>query len=319
MTQPEQTNPHPAAIRVQDASFSYGKKSAFQHLDLTIANGEFFALLGRNGAGKSSLVNCLMGFFEPQQGTVEILGQNVWHQRHTLMNDVALVSESPNVPLTMTARAAARFCARLGQPGRFDHSLFKTLLEEGEVSPRKAFRFLSRGQKTQVTLALALAARPRVLVLDDPTLGLDAVARRRVYRALIEHQTVHEVTVFMTTHDLSAVDGLATHVGFLRQGTLVENGEVAHLKGRYRIANLARKQPLEELPGMIVRESDNPLGYQVLLALDESSHAAALPDPWTVPTVEELFLALLDEPGTGDPNPAATGSTGSRHNLRRVS
>lgn len=316
MTQPEHTNQQPAAIRVQDARFSYGKKTAFEHLDLTIQSGDFFALLGRNGAGKSSLVNCLMGFFEPQQGTVEVLGHNVWRHRHTLMNDVALVPESPNVPLTMTPRTAARFCARLGQPGRFDHGLFKALLEEGDVPPGKAFRSLSRGQKTQVTLALALAARPRVLVLDDPTLGLDAVARRRIYRALIELQTMQEVTIFMTTHDLAAVDGLATHVGFLRQGTLMESGEVAQLKARYRIANLARRQPLEDLPGTIVRENNNPLGYQVLLALDEPTQAVSLPDPWTVPTVEELFLALLDEPGTEGPSPDLADSP---HSLRRVS
>ncbi len=292
---------NPTAIHVANASYTYdGKNPAFDDLSFTVEHGDFFALLGRNGAGKSSLVNCLMGFFRPSTGAVDVLGRNVWTHRRDLMNDVALVPEVPNVPPTMSPRSAARFCDRLGQRGRFDHALFGEHLEHANVNPSKAFRTLSRGQKNQVTLALALAARPRLLILDDPTLGLDAVARKRTYQALIEHQTEHEVTLFMTTHDLSALDGLATHVGFLDHGRLIECDSVVALKERYRIGAVGGET--NDFPGDVVRQHTTSIGRRVLIDLSGSTRAtnsgsAILSDDdseWTAPTIEELFVALLE-------------------------
>lgn len=292
--QPEQNS----AIEVRSASYAYRPSStAFRNLSFSLEEGGFLALLGRNGAGKSSLVHCLMGFLKATEGSLSILGLDPWSQRRELMKHVSLVPEAPNVPPQMSPRSAARFRSKfLG--GRFDHSFFDALLERGNVDRTKSFRSLSRGQKTQTTIALALASRPALLILDDPTLGLDAVARTQLYQLLIEQQSEWEHSVLITTHDLGALDGLASHVGFLNQGELVEYGRVEELKSTYRLLDVGPGEEPKELgSAKVLRRHTSSLSDQLLLRRTEGG-AAATALPGTVPTIEELFVALLQDQDT---------------------
>ena len=294
-----EASPAPAAIAVQQLTDGYGRTPVLTGIDLQVGEGDFFALLGRNGAGKSTLVQSVLGFRRPQRGRLNVLGVDPWHERRTLMREVALVPETPNVPPHMTVGRAARFVATFLPRGRFDRTHFDALLDEDEIAPQARFGRLSRGQKSSVGLALALASRPRLLVLDDPTLGLDAVARRRAYRRLIEHQAEHGSTIFLTTHDLAAVDGLATHVGFLHRTELPVVGEVEELKQRFRLADVTATEDAERLPGRVVRLDTGALGGRALIELDADSIANVDDDPGlTQPTVEDLFVALLEEPET---------------------
>ena len=183
-----------------------------------------YALLGRNGAGKSSLVRCLLGQQRPQAGEVRLFGQDAWRGRQELMARVGVVPEEPDAPPELTARQLVLLCGRLNR--RWDApSVFERLQRFG-VPLETAFRRLSKGEKGAVMLALALGHGPELLVLDDPTLGLDVVARRTVFAEVIGDLADRGTTVLVTTHDLSGVEGIADRIGILRAGHLVLEGEL---------------------------------------------------------------------------------------------
>lgn len=297
-----------AVIHVEGLTDGYDGTTVLDRVGFAVEGAALFALLGRNGAGKSTLVQSLLGFRRPAAGRTSVFGVDPWLHRRRLMRDIAFVPETPSVPPQMTVRGAARFVATFLPRSRFDHSVFQGLLQEDDLSPNARFGRLSRGQKSSVGLALALASRPRLLVLDDPTLGLDAVVRRRTYQRLIEYQAEHGATVFLTTHDLAAMDGLATHVGFLHRGALPVCGAVDDLKRRFRLVDLDAGSEPDQLPGRIVRTSSASLGRRALVEIegDASGPSTEQDLEFTAPTIEDLFVALLEEqPSDREPGASA--------------
>jgi ABC-2 type transport system ATP-binding protein len=220
-----------AVVRFDGLSVRYGKLTAVDDLTLEVPKGGVFALLGRNGSGKSSTVRCLLGQQRPTAGRSEILGFDSWRQRRTAMERVGVVPENPDVPPDTTADRIEKFMARVTPFWRSANYFDR--LESMGVPRKQRFARLSKGQQRQLALALALAGSPWLLVLDDPTLGLDAVARRKLYEELIGEIADRGTTVFLTTHDLAGVEGIADRVGILREGSLLVDEKLEVLKARY--------------------------------------------------------------------------------------
>src|SRR5207249_1353675 len=141
-----------------------------------VPRGTVFALLGRNGTGKSSLVRCALGQQKPTRGATRLFGEDAWASRPRAMARIGVVPEEPDAPPDMTAAELLAFCAPLYET--WDDAAARARLERSAVPLRAPFGTLSKGQKGAVMLALALAAAPELLILDDPTLRLDSVARR---------------------------------------------------------------------------------------------------------------------------------------------
>ena len=220
----------PAEVR--RLTVRYGRLLACSDVSFSVSPGSVYALLGRNGAGKSSLVRCLLGEQRPQSGGAILFGEPVWNHRARLLARVGVVPEEPDAPPAMTPEQIADFCRRL-YPSWDAASVTRRLVRFG-VPGKTPFGRLSKGQKGQVLLAMALAPEPDLLVLDDPTLGLDVVARRALWEELVEDLADRGTTVFLTTHDLASIEGIATRVGILKEGRLVLDEEVETLKSRFR-------------------------------------------------------------------------------------
>lgn len=253
-------------IVLEGLTVQYGNRLALDHVSLTVPEGAVYALLGRNGAGKSSLVRCLLGEQKPSGGRAMLLGREVWSERSAVLALAGVVPEEPDAPPSMTARQLSRFCSRL-YPA-WDAAGLEERLKRFGVSAATPFGKLSKGQKGQVSLALALASSPRLLVLDDPTLGLDAVARKAVFEELIGELADRGTTVFITTHDLAGVERIADRVGVLRAGRLVLDEEMETLKSRFS-------------------------------RYDETSSLKGGPEGTTL-TLEEIFITLTSEPQESD-------------------
>ncbi len=232
------------AIGISDLTVRYGRTLAVDNVALNVAKGSVYALVGRNGAGKSSLVRCLLGEQKPEHGTSMLLGEDAWSHRAALMQRIGIVTEEADAPPEMKVSSIARFCSRLYD--RWDQESVETRLRTFGVPMASRFGSLSKGQKKQVSLALALANSPELLVLDDPTLGLDVVARRSLFEEVIGDLADRGTTIFITTHDLAGVETFADRVGMMENGRLVLDEEVDALKSRFRRIRFAARPVIDD-------------------------------------------------------------------------
>lgn len=286
------------AVEVRDLTVKYGRKVAAEQVRFSVPRGSVYALLGRNGAGKSSLVRCLLGLQRATSGDAAIFGENTWTHRRSLMQRVGVVSEEADAPPEMSVAALGRFCAQMY--ARWDDELLQAHLRAFDIPLSERFGSLSKGQKKQVMLALALAMSPDLLVLDDPTLGLDVVARRSLFEEVIDELAQRGITVLLTTHDLAGVEGLVDCVGIMKNGRLVLDEELEPLKARFRrIRFAAQPVALEKsaLRTAIVRRWG--AGAEAIVTnyddvAFERLHANAEVSPMTL---EEIFIAVAGENG----------------------
>ena len=231
-------------ILIRDVTLRYGRTTALDRLDLHVPEGSVYALLGRNGSGKSSLVKALLGHRKPDGGALEVDGLDPWKARHRLMGRIAATPETPDAPPAMKVGAIGDFVGSF-HPA-WDAAGFRGRLERFGIPLGKRFGELSRGQKGLVMLSLALAQKPALLLLDDPTLGLDPVARRFVFDELIGELADRGTTVLLTTHDLEGIERIATHLGILGKGKLLVEGEIEELR-QSAVARGAAAPRLESL------------------------------------------------------------------------
>ncbi len=275
----------------------YGDRVALDSVSLAVEEGAVYALLGRNGAGKSSLVRCLLGEQKPAAGRVSLLGREVWKERAAILSEVGVVPEEPDMPPAQSPRQISRFCSRLYP--RWDGAGVEARLKRFGISMGTPFSRLSKGQKAQVAMALALGASPRLLVLDDPTLGLDAVARKAVFEELIGELADRGTTVFITSHDLAGVERIADRVAVLRQGKLVLDEEMETLKHRFRRLSfpMAEREPqLEALAPVAV--AARGWGIEAVVSRYAAEHLGKPGDDGpevSALTLEEIFIALTGE------------------------
>ncbi|HEY0141370.1 MAG TPA: ABC transporter ATP-binding protein [Thermoanaerobaculia bacterium] len=228
-------------IRVAGVSVRYGRRVVVDDVSLEVSAGAVYALLGRNGAGKSSLVRSILGQLEPAAGKVELFGEDAWRRRAALMDRIGVVPEDPDAPPEMRVRNLGKFWASLYS--RWTQSAFDERIARFGIGAERRFGELSKGQKKQVMLALALATSPELLILDDPTLGLDVVARKSLFDEVIGDMADRGITVLVTTHDLAPVEAIADRVGILKDGRLMLDEEVETLKSRFRRIRFA-SQPV---------------------------------------------------------------------------
>ncbi|HEX7150801.1 MAG TPA: protein kinase [Thermoanaerobaculia bacterium] len=205
-------------------------KPVLDHLDLTIERGSIYALLGRNGAGKSTLLRTVLGLYRRDAGRVLLFGRDPQAHDAKLLNRIGYVPESLTLYDTMTVGELVRLLPDVY--ASWDHALAYRLLARYELPLDTKVRTFSRGMRTKVSLLAALAHRPELLVLDDPTLGLDAVILDEFFDTIREVSRNEGTTVLLASHNIDDVARVATHVGFLGRGKIVYSEELASLRKR---------------------------------------------------------------------------------------
>jgi ABC-2 type transport system ATP-binding protein len=221
-----------APVAIDHLTVRYGRRVALQDVSFTVSPGATVALLGRNGAGKTSLVRGLLGQQRPERGTIRIFGRDVWRERAVVMERVGVVPEESDLPPELTAEALVRFCGSLYR--RWDPTAILARLRRLEVPPQVPSGRLSKGQRAQLALALALGHGPELLVLDDPTLGLDAIARRSFFGEVIDELGARGMSILITSHDLAGVERIADRVVILNGGRVVLDDELEAVKAAFR-------------------------------------------------------------------------------------
>lgn len=224
----------------------YDGHCAVDGLNLRVAQGTVYGLLGRNGAGKTTAIKMLLGMAHPSFGRAEVLGEDSLHLRPETRARIAYLAEGHPLYRWMTIGQAVRF-TRAFYPCWNQH-LLEQILDHFELAERRRIRRLSRGQQAQVALALAVATDPELLILDDPTLGLDTVVRRDFLESLIQIIQRRGRTILFSSHILGDVERVADRVGILVDGVLRVDCPTDHFKDSVRKVLLEFDGDLPELP-----------------------------------------------------------------------
>jgi ABC-2 type transport system ATP-binding protein len=216
------------AIEIEQLTKRYGSSVAVDALDLTVDRGEVFGLLGPNGAGKSTTIAVLLGLIRPSSGSARIFGLDVWRDAPTVHRRIASVPSDANLWPSLTGAEALRFLGEVH--GSVDEAYRDQLVERFQLVTDKKIRAYSHGNRQKVLLIAAMAGRPEVLILDEPTTGLDPLMER-VFQREVRDAAANGQTVLLCSHILSQVEAVCDRVAMLREGRLIETGHLDVLRG----------------------------------------------------------------------------------------
>ena len=226
--------PPPPALQVQGLSKAYGPLKALDDVSLAVAGGEFVGLLGPNGAGKTTLFQILSGLFVADGGSVHVLGHDIRHSATAALAGIGVVFQQPTLDLDLSVLANLRFSARMhGMPGARRRERIESELERLGLAERAGdpARTLSGGNRRRVELARALVHEPRVLLMDEATVGLDPASRRQLLDYVLELRRERSVGVLWATHLVDEVER-ADRVVILHRGRILDAGPPAEIVAR---------------------------------------------------------------------------------------
>jgi ABC-2 type transport system ATP-binding protein len=279
----------PALIEARNLTKKYGAQVALDRVNFSVEPGRIVGLIGPNGAGKTSALRAILGL-TAYQGQLQVLGREPFRDRTALMHDACFIADVAVLPSWLRVDDAVDFVA--GVHPRFRRDRAAALLAKTEIAGTRRMRELSKGMKTQVHLALTMAIDAKLLVLDEPTLGLDILARRAFYDALVNDYMDETRTILITTHQVEEVENLLTDVLFIDKGRIVLDSSLDDIAVRYaavevgadRIDAARAEKPFHErrMLGKMVLYYEHP-DMQKLGALGEIH----------TPSVSDLFVAKL--------------------------
>jgi ABC-2 type transport system ATP-binding protein len=289
-----------ACIEARGLRKAFGTTVAVDGIDLRVEEGRIVGLIGPNGAGKSTALNAILGLTQ-YQGELRVLGRNPWTEREQLMCDVSFIADVAVLPRWLRVSQALDFVA--GVHPRFDRRKAEGFLAKTTIRHTSKVRELSKGMVAQLHLALVMAIDAKLLVLDEPTLGLDILYRKQFYDSLLNDYFDRSRTIVVTTHQVEEIQDVLTDVMFINRGRIVLNSSMDEFESRYaevmvnpdRVAAARALYPIHER---------QVLGRRILL-FDrvDRQQLAALGEVRT-PSLADLFVAVIGKQ-TNQPQGAA--------------
>lgn len=228
-------------LRTIDLSKRFRKTVVLDHLNMSVPEHSVYGLVGPNGAGKTTTIKILMNARQPTEGRTEVFGRDSRRLSPEDFRQIGYVSENQQMPDWMTVEYLMNYL-RPFYPG-WDTALAKDLVRQFELPPDRKIRNLSHGMRMKTALASSLAYRPRLIVLDEPFTGLDALVRDELIEGVLE--CADGATILISSHDLSEVESFASHIGYLDRGRLRFSEEMTSLVDRFREIEITLANPLE--------------------------------------------------------------------------
>jgi ABC-2 type transport system ATP-binding protein len=278
-----------ACIEARGLRKAFGKTIAVDGVDLRVEEGRILGLIGPNGAGKTTVLNAILGL-TPYQGELKVLGRDPWTERDQLMRDVCFVADVAVLPRWMRVSQALDYVA--GVHPRFDRAKAEGFLARTTIRRASKVRELSKGMVAQLHLALVMAIDAKLLVLDEPTLGLDILYRKQFYDSLLNDYFDRSRTIVVTTHQVEEIQDVLTDVSFINRGRIVLHCSMEEFESRYvevtvhpgQVAAARALQPIHER---------QVFGRSILLFdRADRQQLAELGDVRT-PNIADLFVAVM--------------------------
>ena len=274
---------------------AYKNRLALDQTEFNIPVGRIVGLIGPNGAGKTTALKAILGLI-PFEGELKVLGKDPRTQRDELMNDVCFIADVAVLPRWIKVKEAIEFVA--GVHPRFDRAKCERFIKGTQLTPDLRVREMSKGMIVQLHLALVMAIDAKLLVLDEPTLGLDIMYRKQFYQRLLEDYFDEEKTILVTTHQVEEIEHILTDVMFIRDGKIVLNAPMDEVGARYTEV-LVNADSLEAARALKpLDERSLPFGKTVMLfdsTLSDGADAARLAEfgETRSPGLADLFVATM--------------------------
>jgi ABC-2 type transport system ATP-binding protein len=273
---------------------AFGATMALDGVDLRVEEGHILGIIGPNGAGKTTALNAILGLTS-YQGQLNVLGRDPWTQRDQLMRDVCFIADVAVLPRWMRVWQALDYVA--GVHPRFDRARAEGFLAKTDIRRASRIRELSKGMVTQLHLALVMAIDARLLVLDEPTLGLDILYRKQFYDSLLNDYFDRSRTIVVTTHQVEDVQHVLTDLMFINRGRIVLNCSMEEFESRY-LEVTVRPEQVTAARALKPMHERQVLGRSILLFDRDSNQkidrqqVAALGEVRT-PSIADLFVAVM--------------------------
>jgi ABC-2 type transport system ATP-binding protein len=270
---------------------AYGTTIALDGIDLAVDEGRILGLIGPNGAGKSTALNAILGL-TPYQGELKVLGRDPWNQHDELMRDVCFIADVAVLPRWMRVADSLDYVA--GVHPRFDRVKAEDFLAKTSIKRQSRIRQLSKGMVTQLHLALVMAIDAKLLVLDEPTLGLDILFRKQFYDSLLNDYFDHSRTIVVTTHQVEEIQNVLTDVMFIDRGRIVLECSMDDFDRRYaevmvlpeHVAAARELKPIHER---------QVFGRSIMLFDGVDRDRLAPLGDLRTPSIADLFVAVMGQ------------------------
>ncbi len=279
-----------ASIEARGLRKAFGTTVALDGVDLRVEEGRILGIVGPNGAGKSTALHAILGLTQ-YQGGLRVLGRDPWTERDQLVRDVAFITDVAVMPRWIRVSQALDYLA--GVHPRFDRAKAEGFLAKTDIRRTSKVRELSKGMVTQLHLALVMSVDAKLLVLDEPTLGLDILFRKRFYDSLLNDYFDRTRTIVVTTHQIDEIQDVLTDFVFLNRGRIVLESSMETFESRYvevmvNPENLAAARALRPI-------HERPVFGRSILLFDNADRQqlAALGDART-PSIADLFVAVME-------------------------
>src|SRR5438445_11066749 len=268
---------------------AFGKTIALDGVNLLVEEGRILGLIGPNGAGKTTALNAILGL-TPCEGELRVLGRDPWAERERLMRDVSFIADVAVLPRWIRVSQALDYVA--GVHPRFDRAKAEGFLAKTSISHASRVRELSKGMVTQLHLALVMAIDAKLLVLDEPTLGLDILYRKQFYDSLLNDYFDGSRTIVVTTHQVEEIEHVLTDLMFINHGRIVLECSMEEFESRYAevmvhpdyVAGAKSLKPLNER---------QVFGRSVLLFDGADRNQLAALGEVRTPSIADLFVAVM--------------------------
>jgi ABC-2 type transport system ATP-binding protein len=268
---------------------AFGTTIAVDGVDLRIEEGRILGLIGPNGAGKTTALNAILGL-TPYQGELKVLGRDPWTERDQLMRDVCFIADVAVLPRWIRVSQALEYVA--GVHPRFDRAKAESFLAKTSIKRGSKVRELSKGMVAQLHLALVMAIDARLLVLDEPTLGLDILYRKQFYDSLLNDYFDRSRTIVVTTHQVEELQHILTDLMFINHGRIVLNCTMDEFESRYTEV-IARPEQIATARALQPMYEHQVLGRSIFLFDHVDRQKLAALGEVRTPSIADLFVAVM--------------------------
>lgn len=307
---PQETDASPVdapVVHIAEVSRQFGAKTALDRVSISIPAGAVLGLVGENGAGKTTLIRHILGLLRAQSGSVRVFGLDPAQRPVAVLAQIGCLSEEPDLPGWMRVQELVRYVSAFYPT--WDQRYAAQLLERFALDPRARIKTLSKGQRARAGLLVALAYRPRLLVLDEPSSGLDPSVRRDILAAIIRTAAEEGRTVLFSSHLLSEVERVCDRVAMIHRGRLVFHGDLGEVKQAHRRVTLRFEAAVTSPPSLPhafgwtgagqewTALFESPTEHVEIAAQRLGAHIVAR----AAPSLDEIFCARAGSPQQSAP------------------